>query len=205
MDQRRRLIILADGALLHARNAKAKDKSTEGAGPVLDFLKVPTAIAKTLGLSGPPAASDCHWFMVGAQNASKFIETISQAWSVHEFPLRAFSPSPSTGEGQVRFTPAIAWALGNVASSELKPTVIVVSNDPGVIFPAKFTIDRGTADVMLAWPDPLSDEARHFADWNEVRVLPFDPNEVRAPGHRPSFGRTFLAQSDADASPKRKP
>lgn len=200
----KRLIVLADGALLHARNAKAKEKGGDGVGPVLDFLKVPTAIAKTLGRTEPPPAGDCHWFMVGAQNAGKFIETISHSWSVHEFPLRAFAPSSSSGEGQVRFTPAIAWALGNVASSSIKPTVVVVSNDPAIVFPAKFTIDRGTADVMLAWPDALGDEARHFADWNEVRVLLLDPQEVRAPGFRPSFGRTFLAPGDADASPRRK-
>ncbi|MEZ6036544.1 MAG: hypothetical protein R3F29_03620 [Planctomycetota bacterium] len=199
-----RLILLADGALLHARNAKAKEKGGDASGPVLDFLKVPTAIAKTLGRSEPPPASDCHWFMVGAQNAGKFIETISQSWSVHEFPLRAFAQAPGAGDGQVRFTPAISWALGNVASSNVKPTVVVVSNDPGVIFPAKFTIDRGTAEVILAWPDALGDEARYFADWNEVRVLPLDPNDVRAPGFRPSFGRTFLAPGDADASPRRK-
>lgn len=199
-----RLILLADGALLHARNAKAKEKGGDASGPVLDFLKVPTAIAKTLGQADPPPASDCHWFMVGAQNASKFIEAISQAWSVHEFPLRAFAQAVGTGDSQVRFTPAIAWALGNVASSSLKPTVVVVSNDPAIIFPAKFTIDRGAADVILAWPDALVDEARYFADYNEVRVLPLDPNEVRAPGFRPSFGRTFLAPGDADASPRRK-
>lgn len=205
-----RLIILADGALLHVRNAKAKernpetrDRTTEVPPPVLDFLKLPAAIAKQLDLP-PPPVSDCHWFMVGAANAAKFIETISQAWSTHEFPLRAFTTGPVTGEAQARFTPAISWALGNIASSNLKPTVVVLSNDPGVIFPAKFTIDRGAADVMLAWPDPLSEEARYFADWNEVRVLPLEPNDVRAPGHRPSFGRTFLVQGDPDGSPKRK-
>ena len=196
-----RLIVLADGALLHARNLRAKERGGS-VGPVLDFLKVPSAIAKQLDCTTPPR-SDCHWFMVGAQNAGRFIEAIEQAWSVHEFPLRAFGTPGTDGEIQVRFTPAIAWALGNVATSDKKPVVVVASNDPAIIFPARFTIDRGAADVLLAWPDPLGEEARYFADSNELRVLPLDPDDVRAPGYRPSFGRTFLADP-SDRSPRRR-
>lgn len=191
-----RLILLADGALLHERNTRLKD-AAPGESTQIDFAQLPSAVCAALGLDRKaPPKSDCYFFAVGSGSAAAeaFISRISATWTVHTFPLRAFSSSCTCAKPSVRFSTAIAWAIGSVPSRGGRDRVVCISNDTTLVLPLRFARDQGV-DAQLAWPDQLGEEARYFAARNEVPTLLLDVGESSMPAPRSSFGKAFLQDS----------
>lgn len=188
-----RLILLADGALLFERNTRLKE-AAPGESTQIDFAQLPSAVCAALGLErkAPPKA-DCYFFAVGSGSpaAETFIARISAAWTVHTFPLRAFSSACSCVKPPVRFSTAIAWAVGSVPSRGGRDRVVCISNDTTLVLPLRFARDQGV-DAQLAWPDQLGEEVRYFAARNEVPTLLLDVGESNLSAPRSSFGKSFL-------------
>lgn len=185
------LVILADGALLAERNQQLRENNEA----ILDFNLLPSLVAKAVGTVAPSKESS-YFFTVGARTAETFVKNISSAWSVQQFPLRAFAVACQCGRPSVRFTSAIAWALGSAGSRAQKGRVVCVSNDPGLVMPVRFAIDQGV-DACLAWPAPAGEEIRYFAGRNEVPLVILDAAEGSMPKPPQSFGRTFLSEPAA--------
>jgi hypothetical protein len=187
-----RLIVLADGALLYERNARSK----EGGDGYLDFNRLPELVAGSLGMDPSGVVrDDCYFFMIGAQNAEQFTAKISSAWTVQAFPLRSFATACACGRNTVRFTAAIAWALGSVGSRARQgDCVVAVSNDVSLVMPLRFARDQ-QVDARMAWPDSLGEEARFFAERNEVPTIAVEVPESSVVPGRQSFGRLFLREN----------
>lgn len=186
-DTSRRLVILADGALLSERNARLKETGEWA----LDFNQIPSLVAKAVDAALVPTKETSYFFAVGAKAAESFITSISAAWTVHPFPLRAFSNACACGKPTVRFSPAIAWALGNASGEASRDVIVCLSNDPGLVMPIRFARDRNV-DARLAWPDAAGEEVRYFANRNDVPLVHLEAGEGHLPKPPQSFGQTFL-------------
>lgn len=199
-----KVVILADGGLLYERNARLKEgnRGAEDPAPV-DFTKLPGAVAQALGVKTVPSKANSYFFAVGSQSAEAFLERMSSTWTVQAFPMRAFGVACACGKLAVRFTSAIAWALGNVAGRRQEETVVVISNDPAIVLPIRFARDQGV-DARIAWPDPLGEEARFFATKNNVDALVLDVQEGALFTPHQSFGSLFL-QDERSPSVRQDP
>lgn len=202
MDNRNpRLVLLADGALLHDRNGRLRDLREPGEAGTVDFLKLPSAVAKAAQL--PPEAvkkEDSYFFTVGSQKAESFLVQMAQSWTVQTFPLRAFTSACTCGTTTVKFSTVIAWALGRIPAKSDEHLVVCISNDPALVLPVRFSRDQGI-DARMAWPDALTEEAKYFAARNEVPVLHLDAAEGPTSSPRHSFGHVFLQDAARSSKP----
>lgn len=183
----RGLVVLADGALLSERNAHLK----ESGEPTLDFRTIPDLVAQALGADVEPSKETSYYFQIGARSAEQFIANISTAWTVQAFPLRAFAAPCQCGKPSVRFTSAIAWAVGNIAGRRVNDHVVCVSNDPALVMPIRFARDQGV-DARMAWLAPAGEEVRYFASRNDVPLLLLEAAEGQMLKAPQTFGQTFL-------------
>ncbi|MCA8952051.1 MAG: hypothetical protein KDE27_21255 [Planctomycetes bacterium] len=192
---RRRLVILADGALLAEMNGQMKERDER----FVDFLTIPQLVADALGGEVRPAKETNYFFQVGARAAEKFVASISSAWTVQSFPMRAFSASCSCGKSSVRFSSAIGWALGNVSGRGSSDAVVCVSSDPGLVMPIRFARDQGV-DAYMAWMAPIGEEVRYFSARNDVPLLELAAADGQLQKSPDSFGQTFLKMTSSSSA-----
>lgn len=157
-----KLIILADGALVHQRNQMLKE---EQLGKKLDYTTIQTMIKNNLNLNADIETS-AHWFMVGSGNAHTFVKKMEETgWKTHPFPLRAFSRE----DEKVKFTSVISLILGTMLDIKEPRIVVIISQDPALVFSVKYIQSNRNLNVSICWPDPFYSEMTFFLTREQIQ------------------------------------
>lgn len=171
------LLILADGHLLFNLNRQHKK---DYGSLFIDVNTIPGLVAEKYGHDIPPREK-CHFFMVGAGNASSFIENIEKTWSIEQFAKNAVMIDDKE---HCSMSTILSWALGTAFAHKDSHEIVCVTNDRLMVQPIRFSLDQGV-NVSMAWPRMLPSDTNYFASMMNVpfKVLEETPSFVGRASH----------------------